>query len=79
MNDENVRVEVRICSYHIGETCGIPTIYFNDPPIEGEPTCEMIKRTRIDDKIIGHLGRNYKIKLDYFENLGYNINNERKE
>ena len=52
MTDENVRVEIKICSYHMGEICGIPTIYLTDPPIEGEPTCEMIKRTRIDDKII---------------------------
>lgn len=79
MSDENVRVEIRICSYHIGEICGIPTIYLTDPPIKGEPTCEMIKKIKIDDKIICHLTRNYKIKLDYFENLGYNINNERKE
>lgn len=92
MTDENVRVEIRICSYHIGEICGIPTIYLTDPPIKGEPTCELIKKTRIDDRIIGHFKtnhqscrlndypeRNYKIKLDYFENLGYNINKERKE
>ena len=92
MTDENVRIEIRICSYHIGEICGIPTIYLTDPPIKGEPTCELIKKTRIDDRIIGHFKtnhqscslkdypeRNYKIKLDYFENLGYNINNERKE
>ena len=52
MNDENVRVEIRVCSYHIGELCGMPTIYLTDPPIKGEPTCEMIKRIRIDDKII---------------------------
>lgn len=79
MSDENVRVEIRVCSYHIGEICGVPTIYLTDPPIKGEPTCEMIKKTRIDDRIIGYLERNYKIKLDYFENLGYIINNERKE
>ena len=30
----------------------MPTIYLTDPPIKGEPTCDMIKRTRIDDKII---------------------------
>lgn len=30
----------------------MPTIYLTDPPIEGEPTGEMIKRTRIDDRII---------------------------
>ena len=52
MIDENVKVEKRICSYHIGEICGMPTIYLTDPPVEGEPTCEMIKRTRIDDRII---------------------------
>ena len=52
MADENVKVEIRICSYHIGEICGMPTIYLTDPPIEGEPTCEMIKRSRIDDRII---------------------------
>lgn len=52
MTDENVRVEIRICSYHIGEICGIPTMYLTDPPIKGEPTCEMIKRIRIDDRII---------------------------
>ena len=52
MTDENVRVEIRICSYHIGEICGIPTIYLTDPPIKGEPTCELIKKTRIDDRII---------------------------
>ena len=85
MNDENVRVEIKVCSYHIGEICGMPTIYLTDPPIKGEPTCEMIKRTRIDDRIIGSFSsnhqaysltdypkRNYKIKLDYFENLDYN-------
>ena len=52
MSDENVRVEKRICSYHIGEICGMPTIYLTDPPVEGEPTGELIKRTRIDDGII---------------------------
>lgn len=52
MTDENVRVEIRICSYHIGEICGIPTIYLTDPPIKGEPTCKMIKKTRIGDRII---------------------------
>ena len=52
MNDENVRVEIRVCSYHIGEICGMPTIYLTDPPIKGEPTCELVKRIRIDDKII---------------------------
>ena len=52
MSDENVRVKIRVCSYHIGEICGMPTIYLTDPPIKGEPTCEMIKRTRIDDRII---------------------------
>ena len=52
MTDENVRVEIRICSYHIGEICGIPTIYLTDPPIKGEPTCELIKKIRIDDRII---------------------------
>ena len=52
MTDENIRVEKRICSYHIGEMCGMPAIYFTYPPIEGEPTCEMIKRTKIDDRII---------------------------
>ena len=52
MSDENVRVEIRVCSYHIGEICGMPTIYLTDPPIKGEPTCEMIKRIRIDDRII---------------------------
>ena len=53
MNDENVKVKIRVCSYHIGEICGMPTIYLTDPPIKGEPTCEMIKKTRIDDRIIG--------------------------
>lgn len=85
MSDENVRVEKRICSYHIGEICGMPTIYLTDPPIKGEPTGELIKRTRIDDRIIGSFNsnrhvysltdypkRDYKIKLDYFENLDYN-------
>ena len=52
MSDENVRVEKRICSYHIGEICGMPTIYLTEPPIEGEPTGELIKRTRIDNRII---------------------------
>lgn len=52
MSDENVRVEKRICSYHIGEICGMPTIYLTDPPVEGEPTGELIKRIRIDDRII---------------------------
>ena len=52
MNDENVKVKIRVCSYHIGEICGIPTIYLTDPPIKGEPTCELIKKTRIDDRII---------------------------
>ena len=47
MTDGNVRVEIRVCSYHIGEICGIPTIYLTDPPIKGEPTCELIKKTRI--------------------------------
>ena len=55
MNDENIRVEIRVCSYHIGEICGMPTIYLTDPPIKGEPTCEMIKKTRIDDRIICHI------------------------
>ena len=52
MTDENVKVKIRVCSYHIGEIRGIPTIYLTDPPIKGEPTCEMIKRIKIDDKII---------------------------
>lgn len=52
MTDENVRVEIRVCSYHIGEICGVPTIYLTDPPIKGEPTCELIKKIRIDDRII---------------------------
>ena len=52
MSDENVRVEIRACSYHIGEICGVPTIYLTDPPIKGEPTCELIKKTKIDDRII---------------------------
>lgn len=52
MVEDNIRVEIRICSYHIGEICGIPTIYLTDPPIEGEPTCELVKKTRIDDRII---------------------------
>ena len=60
MSDENVRVEKQIYSYHIGEICGIPTIYLTNPPIKGEPTCEMIKRTRIDDRII------YFIKKEAF-------------
>ena len=85
MNDENVKVKIRVCSYYISEICGKPTIYLTDPPIKGEPTCEMIKKTRIDDRIIGSVSsnhqaysltdypkRNYKIKLDYFENLDYN-------
>ena len=55
MNDENIRVEKRICSYHIGEICGMPTIYITDPPVEGELICEMIKRIRIDDRIICHI------------------------
>ena len=52
MSDKNVRVEIRVCSYHRGKICGMPTIYLTDSPIKGEPTCEMIKKTRIDDKII---------------------------
>ena len=52
MTDENVRVEIRVCSYHIGEICGVPTIYLTDPPIKGEPTCELIKKIKIDDRII---------------------------
>ncbi len=52
MTDENVKVEIRVCSYHIGEICGIPTIYLTDPPIKGEATCELVKKTRIDNKII---------------------------
>ena len=52
MTDENVRVEIRVCSYHIGEICGMPTIYLTDPPIKGEPTCELVMKTRIDDRII---------------------------
>lgn len=61
MTDENVRVEIRVCSYHIGEICGMPTIYLTDPPIKGEPTCEMIKRTRIDDRIICSRNGGFKI------------------
>lgn len=85
MTDENVKVEKRICSYHRGEICGMPTIYLTNPPIKGESTCEMSKRTRINDRIIGSFGSNYqvynltdypklnyKIKLDYFKNLEYN-------
>lgn len=30
----------------------MPTIYLTDSPVEGEPTGELIKRTRIDDRII---------------------------
>ena len=52
MTDENVKVKIRVCSYHIGEICGKPTIYLTDPPIKGEPTGELIKRIRIDDRII---------------------------
>lgn len=52
MTDENVKVEIRVCSYHIGEICGMPAIYLTDPPIKGEPTGELIKRIRIDDRII---------------------------
>lgn len=61
MANENVKVEIRICSYHMGEICGIPTIYLTDPPIKGEPTCEMIKKIKINDKIICKKG------ADFFE------------
>lgn len=60
MANENVKVEIRICSYHMGEICGIPTIYLTDPPIKGEPTCEMIKKIKINDKIICKKG------IDFF-------------
>lgn len=59
--NENVKVEIRVCSYHIGEICGVPTIYLTDPPIKGEPTCEMIKKIKINDKFI------YKKGADFFE------------
>lgn len=61
MSDENVRVEKRICSYYISEICGMPTIYLTDPPVEGEPTGELIKKIKINDKIICKKG------ADFFE------------
>ena len=55
MNDENIKVEIKVCSYHWEEICGMKALYITDPPKKGEPICEMIKRTRIDDRIICHI------------------------
>ena len=66
MSDENVRVEIKVCSYHIGEICGVTTIYLTDPPIKGEPLCQVEKRTKINPNIIG------SFKFDKYKNLSYN-------
>lgn len=80
MIDENLKVEIKVYSYHIGEICGISAIYLTDPPIEGEPTCELVKTTSkyykvvypniiFHDDSLDYPKQNYKIKLDYFKNL----------
>ena len=72
MNDENVKVEIKVCSYHWEEVCGMLALYVTDPPRKGEPLCQMEKRTKINPNIIG------SFKFDKIKNLSYNYK-ERKE
>lgn len=66
MNDENVRVEIKVCSFHWEEICGMKALYITDPPQKGESLCQMIKRTKINPNIIG------SFKFDNFKILSYN-------
>lgn len=53
MNDENIKVEIKVCSYHWEEICGMLALYVTDIPKKGEPLCQMKKRTKINPNIIG--------------------------
>ena len=64
MVEDNVRIEKEICSYHWGKICGITALFISCPPIEGEPTGELIKKIDISQNLCYYIN-NERSKIIY--------------